>query len=157
MASATAYNKGISITFEDTDISDVSVLLDLDMRTGSPVDETRWLDGAAGTSGAYPGALTGFTATNDDSINRAGGSMRMLTIKFDIDDATATPTLTLASGASGTGDDLDDGTPISKIVAILGHTVGTEAKTYSVTFSGLVLTLSAEATGDNHTVTVLVV
>jgi hypothetical protein len=157
MASDTVYNKGISITFEDTDISDVSVLLDLDMRTGSPVDETRWLDGANGASGDYPGKLDGFLATNDDSTNRAGGSMRMLTIKFDIDDATATPTLTLASGASGTGDDLDDGTPISKIVAILGHTVGTEAKTYSVTFSGLVLTLSAEATGDNHTVTVLVV
>ena len=157
MASDTVYNKGISITFEDTDISDVSVLLDLDMRTGSPVDETRWLDGANGASGDYPGKLDGFLATNDDSTNRAGGSMRMLTIKFDIDDATATPTLTLASGASGTGDDLDDGTPISKIVAILGHTVGTEAKTYSVTHSGLVLTLSAEATGDNHTVTVLVV
>lgn len=151
------YNKGISVAYEDTDISDVSVLLDLDMRTGSPVDETRWLDGANGASGDYPGKLDGFLATNNDATNRAGGSMRMLTIKFDIDDATATPTLTLASGASGTGDDLDDGTPISKIVAILGHTVGTEAKTYSVTHSGLVLTLSAEATGDNHTVTVLVV
>lgn len=157
MAVETIYNKGISVAYEATDISDVSVLLDLDMRTGSPVDETRWLDGANGASGDYPGKLDGFLATNDDSTNRAGGSMRMLTIKFDIDDATATPTLTLASGASGTGDDLDDGTPISKIVAILGHTVGTEAKTYSVTFSGLVLTLSAEATGDNHTVTVLVV
>jgi len=157
MAVTQIYNKGIKIAFEATDISDVSVLLDLDMRTGSPVDETRWLDGANGASGAYPGDLSGFLATNDDSTNRAGGSMRMLTIKFDIDDATATPTLTLSSGASGTGDDIDDGTPISKIVAILGHTVGTEAKTYSVTHSGLVLTLSAEATGDNHTVTVLVV
>lgn len=157
MAVETIYNKGISVAYEATDISDVSVLLDLDMRTGSPVDETRWLDGANGASGDYPGKLDGFLATNNDSTNRAGGSMRMLTIQFDIDDATATPTLTLASGASGTGDDLDDGTPISKIVAILGHTVGTEAKTYSVTHSGLVLTLSAEATGDNHTVTVLVV
>ena len=160
MAVTQIYNKGIKIAFEATDISDVSVLLDLDMRTGSPVDETRWLDGANGdgsASGSYPGNLAGFLATNDDSTNRAGGSMRMLTIKFDIDDATATPTLTLSSGASGTGDDIDDGTPISKIVAILGHTVGTEAKTFSVTHSGLVLTLSAEATGDNHTVTVLVV
>ena len=154
------YNKGIKIAFEATDISDVSVLLDLDMRTGSPVDETRWLDGANGdgsASGSYPGNLAGFLATNDDSTNRAGGSMRMLTIKFDIDDATATPTLTLSSGASGTGDDIDDGTPISKIVAILGPHCWNGSKDLLSTHSGLVLTLSAEATGDNHTVTVLVV
>ena len=54
MAVEKIYNKGLSIAYEATDISDVSVLLDLDMRTGSPVDETRWLDGANGASGDAP-------------------------------------------------------------------------------------------------------
>ena len=73
--------KGLTVTADDTGIDNVDILLDLDMRTGSLVDETRWLDGAAGAAGAYPGSITGFTATNDNTINNAGGSMRMVTVR----------------------------------------------------------------------------
>ena len=115
------YNKGLKFTVAtDANLASLAVAVDLDMRTGSPVDETRWLDGANGASGAYPGALTGFLATNDDSTNRAGGSMRMLTL--DLGAVTTAPvTITISSGATGTGDDLDDGTPVSKIVGIIGQ------------------------------------
>jgi hypothetical protein len=63
MATETATNKGLTISFDDGDFSTgtVSVLLDLDLRTGTPVDETGWLDGNAG--GDYPGSLTGFWLT----------------------------------------------------------------------------------------------
>jgi hypothetical protein len=34
---------------------------------------------------------------------------------------SAPVTITISSGATGTGDDLDDGTPVSKIVGIIGQ------------------------------------
>lgn len=115
------YNKGLKFTVAtDANLASLAVAVDLDMRTGSPVDETRWLDGANGASGDYPGKLDGFLATNDDSTNRAGGSMRMLTLDLGAV-TTAAVTITISSGASGTGDDLDDGTPVSKIVGIIGQ------------------------------------
>lgn len=118
------YNKGLKFTVAtDANLASLAVAVDLDMRTGSPVDETRWLDGANGdgtVTGSYPGNLAGFLATNDDSTNRAGGSMRMLTLELGA--VTSAPvTITISSGATGTGDDLDDGTPVSKIVGIIGQ------------------------------------
>ena len=105
------YNKGLKFTVAtDANLASLAVAVDLDMRTGSPVDETRWLDGANGdgtATGSYPGNLAGFLATNDDSTNRAGGSMRMLTLDLGAV-TTAAVTITISSGAEGTGDDLDD-------------------------------------------------
>ena len=63
MATETYTRKGLTISFDDGDFTTgtVSVLLDLDMRTGTPVDETAWLDGGA-AAGSYPGGLAGFGA-----------------------------------------------------------------------------------------------
>ena len=144
------YNKGLKFTVaNDTNLASLAVAVDLDMRTGSPVDETRWLDGANGASGAYPGALTGFLATNDDSTNRAGGSMRMLTLELGAV-TTAPAIITISSGAEGTGDDLDDGTPVSKIVGIIGQSGAS-----SVTKTGDLELTAAVATAG--TVTILLV
>lgn len=106
MTTETYTRKGLTISFDDGDFTTgtVSVLLDLDMRTGTPVDETGWLDGNAG--GSYPGTLTGFSAQNTDG--NAAGSMRMVTIKATLADAVE-QTLTISAGAS-------------KIVSIIGYT-----------------------------------
>lgn len=110
--------KGLTVTADDTGIDNVDILLDLDMRTGSLVDETRWLDGAAGTAGAYPGALTGFTATNDNTINNAGGSMRMVTVRVQ---AKAAAGGNIVFSTDTTSTDGQDGTPVSKVIAIVGR------------------------------------
>ena len=97
MTTETKTQKGLTISFDDGDFSTgtVSVLLDLDMRTGTTVDETGWLDGNAG--GSYPGTLTGFTAQNTDG--NAAGSMRLVTIGFTLADA-AEQVLVITAGAS---------------------------------------------------------
>ena len=97
MTTETKTQKGLTISFDDGDFTSgtVSVLLDLDLRTGTPVDETAWLDGNAG--GSYPGSLTGFTAQNSDG--KAAGSMRLVQIAFTLADA-AEQVLVLTAGAS---------------------------------------------------------
>jgi len=119
MATETYTRKGLEISFDDGDFTSgtVSVLLDLDMRTGTPVDETGWLSGNAG--GSYPGTLTGFTAQNTDG--NAVGSMRMVTIQATLADA-AEQTLTISAGAS-------------KIVAILGYSFNVTDKDLQLTFT----------------------
>ena len=112
---ATDTRKGLKATADGVNIDNVDILSDIDMRTGSLVDETRWLDGAGGAAGAYPGSLTTFNATNDDSINRAGGSLRLVTIRAQAG-ATSAGSVTFSSDTGTDG----DGTPVSKIVAILG-------------------------------------
>jgi len=113
--------KGLTVTADDSAIDNVDILLDLDMRTGSLVDETRWLDGAAGdgsASGSYPGNLTGFTATNDNTINNAGGSMRMVTVRVQAKAASAG---NIVFSTDTTSTDGQDGTPVSKIIAVIGR------------------------------------
>lgn len=117
MTVQTAVNKGVTFKFDDGDITDVSVLLDLDMRTGTPVDETGWLDGNAG--GSYPGTLAGFNAANTDG--NAVGSMRLMTVKLDLE-AAATEPMIITAG-------------VSKIVAVLGTTMPLADKTLSVLFT----------------------
>jgi len=151
LASDEAYN-GVQFKHDDGDITDVSILLDLDMRTGTPISETGWLDGNAG--GSYPGSLTGFLASNSDG--NATGSLRMMTVKLDLE-AAATEPLIITAG-------------VSKIVAILGTTTPLADKTLSVLFTntgkdngdsvpaktgGLLpcLEFHAEAAMDNITVT----
>ena len=119
MAAETYTNKGLTIAFETGDFSTgtVSVLLDLDMRTGTPVDETAWLDGNSG--GSYPGTLAGFNANNADG--NAAGSMRMVTIQATLADA-AEQTMVITAGAS-------------KIVAITGYTFNVTDKDLQLTFT----------------------
>ena len=60
--------------FDDTHYATVSSLLDLDLRTGTPLGETDWLNGSSG--GSYPGTLDGFVANNADG--NTAGSMRLV-------------------------------------------------------------------------------
>ena len=119
MATETYTRKGLEISFDDGDFTSgtVSVLLDLDMRTGTPVDETGWLSGNAG--GSYPGTLTGFTAQNTDG--NAVGSLRMVTIQATLADA-AEQVLTISAGAS-------------KIVSIIGYSFNVTDKDLQLTFT----------------------
>jgi|TARA_X000001382_G_scaffold101987_1_gene76697 hypothetical protein len=119
MTTETKTQKGLTISFDDGDFTSgtVSVLLDLDLRTGTPVDETAWLDGNAG--GSYPGSLTGFTAQNSDG--KAAGSMRLVQIAFTLADA-AEQVLVLTAGAS-------------KIIGVLGTSFAVADKTLSATFT----------------------
>ena len=119
MATETYTRKGLEISFDDGDFSTgtVSVLLDLDMRTGTPVDETDWLKGFGS---AYPGGgLDEFAASNTDGS--AAGSMRMVTIQATLADANE-QTLTISAGAS-------------KIVAILGYSFNVTDKDLQLTFT----------------------
>jgi hypothetical protein len=131
MATETATNKGLTISFDDGDFSTgtVSVLLDLDLRTGTPVDETGWLDGNAG--GDYPGSLTGFLASNSDG--NAAGSMRLVTIGFTLADA-AEQVLVISAGAS-------------KIVGIIGTTFAVADKVLSADFTNTGLAPAAKTGG----------
>ncbi len=119
MATENKLHKGMTISFDDGDFTTntVSVLLDLDMRTGTPVDETGWLNGNAG--GSYPGTLAGFNAANTDG--NAVGSMRMVTIAFTLADA-AVQTMVFTAG-------------VSKVISVIGQTCATADKTLSATFS----------------------
>jgi len=121
MATETYTRKGLTISFDDGDFTTgtVSVLLDLDMRTGTPVDETAWLDGGA-AAGSYPGALAGFQAKNANTTN-AGGNLRMVTIKGTLAD-TDEQTLTISAGAS-------------KIVSIIGYTYEGTDDALTLTFT----------------------
>ena len=145
MAATSITSGGIKIAFDNAEFSSVSILADIDMRVGNVGGSDRWLDGAAGTDGSYPGAITGFQATNDDTINSAGGSLRMVTVQYDKDDASA-DTMTF-SGVNGTS--------LSSIVAIVGQVNGAANDHDIATFSGLVLTLTAEATSNGNSITLL--
>ena len=56
----------------------MTVDFELDLYAGALESWTRWLDGAAGVADAYPGAITGFQATNDDTINTAGRGLKLV-------------------------------------------------------------------------------
>ena len=119
MATRTETHKGLTISYEDGDFTNgtVDVLIDLDLRTGTPVDETDWLNGNSG--GSYPGSLTGFLASNSDG--NASGSMRIVTVAFTLADA-AEQTMVFTAGCS-------------KVIGILGTTFAVADKTLSATFT----------------------
>lgn len=157
--------KGITYTYA-SGASAVTGILDLDMRTGADVDQTRWLDGAGGSgsgvANSYPGSLSGFTATNDDSINGAGGSLRMLV--FDVTcNSTGTVTLSSTTITDSDSDGEDDGGvviggAISRIVAVTGAVSQATDNMITAAINGsnsLQLDLNAEASGD-YTITLLV-
>tara|TARA_R100000322_G_scaffold147071_1_gene103423 strand:- start:41 stop:505 length:465 start_codon:yes stop_codon:yes gene_type:complete len=136
MATETKTQKGLTISFDDGDFTSgtVSVLLDLDLRTGTPVDETSWLDGNAG--GSYPGTLAGFNAANTDG--NANGSMRLVQIAFTLADA-AEQVLVLSAGAS-------------KIIGVLGTTFAVADKTLSATFTNTGLAPAAKTGGSDPSI-----
>ena len=135
---------GIKIEF--VQYSNVSILADVSLHGGSQPDETGWLSGAGAAAGNYPGNLTPFQATNNDATNTSGGSLRMITIKYD-KTRTNADTMTL-SGANGTS--------LSEIVAVVGQVNGAANAHDIATFAGLVLTLEAEAAAANSMITLLV-
>tara|TARA_R110000772_G_scaffold14754_1_gene42404 strand:- start:107 stop:592 length:486 start_codon:yes stop_codon:yes gene_type:complete len=114
----TVTSKGLSIKVADTDYTVVSILADIDMRTGTPVDETGWLDGNAG--GSYPGSLTGFTAQNADG--NAAGSLRMVSFTVNVVQAATVEPLLFSAGAS-------------KILGIVGYASATAAKDVTITMT----------------------
>ncbi len=118
VATTTKTEKGLSIKVADSDFTLVDILADIDMRTGTPVDETGWLDGNAG--GSYPGSLTGFTAQNTDG--NALGSLRMVTFTANIVQATTAEPLLFSAGAS-------------KILGIVGIVSATSAKDVTATMT----------------------
>jgi len=56
----------------------MTVDFEIDLIAGALPDSTRWLDGAAGSAGAYPGSITGFQATNTDTTNTAGRGLKLV-------------------------------------------------------------------------------
>jgi len=134
MAKQTEIENGLTISYEDSEFSAMEILLDLDMRTGTPVEETGWLDGNAG--GSYPGTLAGFNAANTDG--NAVGSMRMVTIAFTLADA-AEQVLVLTAGAS-------------KIVGVIGTTFAVADKVLSATFTNTGLAPAAKTGGTDPSI-----
>jgi hypothetical protein len=114
----TASSGGITVKADDGDITDVSFLLDLDMRTGTLVDSTEWLKGYGST---YPGGtdMSTFAANNTDGA--AEGGLRLLTLQLDLETADE-EVLIFTEG-------------VDKIVAVLGTVMPTADKTLSLSFT----------------------
>jgi hypothetical protein len=144
MAATSITSGNIKIAFDDGEYANVSILADIDMRTGS-LGGTRWLDGAGGAADAYPGSLDPFTAENTDTTNMGGGSLRMVMVKYDKSDASA-DIMTFSAA---------DGAVLSKITGIVGQINGAANTTDTATFSGLVLTLTSQAAAANSIMTLL--
>ena len=119
VATTTITTKGVSIKTDDPSITGVSILADIDLRQGTPVDETAWLDGGAAAD-SYPGALAGFQAKNSNTTN-AGGGLRMMTIAYTMVDADIA--------------DLQITVGVSKILAIVGNSLTLADKTMSIVFT----------------------
>lgn len=113
----TGTEKGMKISFKNTEFTEFSILADIDMRQGAPVGETGWLDGNSG--GDYPGSLTGFLASNSDG--NAVGSLRQVTIQFNVETALE-EVFVITEGCS-------------KILAITGSTMPAADKTLSLSFT----------------------
>jgi len=124
VATTTVTSNGLSVKVADSDFTLVSILSDLDMRTGTPVGSEEWLKGFGST---YPGGsdMSTFSASNSDGA--AEGSLRMVTITANVVQAATVEPLLFSAGAS-------------KIVGILGAVGKLAAKDVTVysTETGLV-------------------
>jgi|TARA_R100000278_G_C5441202_1_gene153756 hypothetical protein len=88
----------MTITYTTSGSAVFTESLNLELYAGALVDSTRWLDGAKGASGDYPGSLNPFLPTNDDTTNTAGRGLKLVTGKLTtalVDDET----ITLSGGA----------------------------------------------------------
>ena len=111
----------------------MTVDLELDLYGGSLDSATRWLDGSGGAADAYPGSLTPFSATNDDTTNTAGRGLKLV---------VGTITLLQDNNAFTVGGDADT------VHAIVVGSSGIAAKAASVD-AGLgtgIITFAAEGT-----------
>ena len=111
--------------------------LDLQLQGGVDQDETGWLSGAAAAAGTYPGAITPFIATNDDTTNIGSRNPRLVLLSLAAD-VTEGATLTL------TGE-------VSKIISCVAQRADATANVAIVKTSDLVLTFDMEATADGTT------
>ena len=111
--------------------------LDLQLQGGVDQDETGWLSGAAAAAGTYPGAITPFIATNDDTTNIGSRNPRLVLLSLAAD-VTEAATLTL------TGE-------VSKIISCVAQRADATANVAIVKTSDLVLTFDMEATADGTT------
>tara|TARA_R110001592_G_scaffold32591_6_gene114036 strand:+ start:4804 stop:5292 length:489 start_codon:yes stop_codon:yes gene_type:complete len=118
VATTTTTEKNLSIKVADSDFTLVDILADVDMRQGTPVDETAWLDGNSG--GSYPGTLAGFNANNADGKAQAG--LRMVTFTVNVVQAATVEPLLFSAGAS-------------KILGIVGYASATAAKDITITMT----------------------
>ena len=122
-----------------TPSSSITPVMNMDLQLQGGVDEveTRWLDGAGGAADAYPGALTPFLPTNDDTTNIGGRNPRlvMLTLPSGVAEAS---TLTLSG-------------EVSKIVSFVSQRADATANIAITHTSDLVLTFDMEATADGTT------
>ena len=154
MTKATHTKKGLTFSFKNTEFTELDILADIDMRQGTPVDETGWLNGNSG--GSYPGSLTGFNASNSDG--EALGGLRLITLEFNVETALA-EVMVITAG-------------VSKILSIVGTSMPTADKTLSVAFTNTgddadpptktggslpAIEVHAEAAVDNASITFLAI
>ena len=123
----------------------MAVDFEIDLYAGALVDGTDWLKGAAG--GTYPGSLTGFQATNDDTANTAGRGLKLVMGVF---------TLVQNGNVFTVGGDAD------KIHGMVVGGAGVAGKSLTCTtdFSGAgsaTATMLAEGTLDNRTLFMAIV
>ena len=151
MTATSSVIDGIKLAYDDGHYENISLILSLDMRQGNVSGSTRWLDGAAGAADDYPGKIDGFRATNTETTNTAGGSLRMLVIEYD-KTRTNADDITFSANDSGTGLIA----PFTKIVAVLGHTTAGGSTHDYISHTDTVLTHEAQGgTTDNNRVTLL--
>tara|TARA_R110000803_G_scaffold189310_2_gene251771 strand:+ start:2322 stop:2807 length:486 start_codon:yes stop_codon:yes gene_type:complete len=113
----TTTEKGLSIKVADSDFTLVDILADIDMRTGTPVDETSWL------GASYPGDASLTSSFGPQQTDRANnGGLRMVTFTVNIVQAATVEPLLLSAGAS-------------KILGIVGYASATAAKDVTITMT----------------------
>ena len=113
----TTTEKGLSIKVADSDFTLVDILADIDMRTGTPVDETSWL------GASYPGDASLTSSFGPQQTDRANnGGLRMVTFTVNIVQAATVEPLLFSAGAS-------------KILGIVGYASATAAKDVTITMT----------------------
>ena len=122
VATTTTTENGLSIKVADSDFTLVDILADIDLRQGTPVDETTWL----GASYPGDGALTdSFGPQQTDRANNGGP--RLVTFTVNVVQAATVEPLLFSAGAS-------------KILGIIGYASATAAKDITITMTNTGLT-----------------
>ena len=117
VATTTTTEKGLSIKVADTDFTLVDILADIDLRQGTPVDETQWL------GASYPGDASLTDSFGPQQTDRANnGGLRMVTFSVNIVQAATVEPLLFSAGAS-------------KILGIVGYASATAAKDVTITMT----------------------
>jgi len=127
VATTTTTEKGLSIKVADSDFTLVDILADIDLRTGTPVDETSWL------GASYPGDASLTSSFGPQQTDRANnGGLRMVSFTVNVVQAATVEPLLFSAGAS-------------KILGIVGYASATAAKDVTITMTNTGLT-GADAT-----------